>query len=156
MLKISLVVVGDKMPGWVSQGYLEYAKRIRGHASIELVEISAARRGKNADLLRIVRDEEKKILAAVADCNRVIALDRAGQNWSTMILANKMQAWIDTSEHVSLVVGGPEGLSAQFIAQADEVWSLSELTFAHPLVRVILAEQLYRCYSILEGAPYHR
>jgi 23S rRNA (pseudouridine1915-N3)-methyltransferase len=67
-----------------------------------------------------------------------------------------MQAWIDASEHVSLVVGGPEGLSAQFIAQADEVWSLSELTFAHPLVRVILAEQLYRSYSILEGAPYHR
>lgn len=156
MLKLSLVVVGDRMPGWVNQGYLEYAKRISGRASLELIEIAATRRGKNADLARIARDEEKKIFAAVAGCSRIVALDRVGQSWSTMALAGKMRGWIDASDCVALVVGGPEGLGSRFISAADDVWSLSELTFAHPLVRVILAEQLYRSYSILQGSPYHR
>lgn len=156
MLKLSLVVVGDKMPGWVNQGYLDYAKRISGRASLELVEVPAIRRGKNADLARIARDEEIKIAAAISGCDRIVALDRVGRSWSTLALAEKMKSWIDASEHVALVVGGPEGLGSEFIAAADDVWSLSELTFAHPLVRIILAEQLYRVYSILQGSPYHR
>lgn len=156
MLKISLIVVGDKMPNWVNQGYDEYEKRIRGRASLELVQISAGKRGKNADLARIIQAEEQKIRETIPERSHIIALDRKGKSFSTLDLSEKMKGWIDGGDKIALIIGGPEGLSSEFIAETHETWSLSSLTFAHPLVRVILAEQLYRCYSILEGSPYHR
>ena len=156
MLKISLIVVGEKMPQWVVQGYQEYAKRIRGRAQLNLIEVPAIRRDKNADINRIVQREERKILDALQKKTRIIALDRGGKSYSTEALSEKMKCWLDQGEQVALVVGGPEGLSDEFINNADESWSLSALTLAHPLVRVVLAEQLYRCFSILEGTPYHR
>ncbi len=156
MLKISLIVVGEKMPKWVAEGYQEYAKRIRGRVNLELIEIAAGKRGKNADLNRIIAAEENRILRAIPDKATVIALDRNGKSWSTNELANNMQIWIDGGDQIAMIVGGPEGLSSTFLNNVAFSWSLSALTFAHPLVRVILAEQLYRSYSILEGAPYHR
>ncbi len=156
MLKISLIVVGDKMPAWVQQGYSEYEKRIRGRVNLKLIEIPAIKRGKNADIARISAQEENNISSAIPEHARVIALDRNGQSWSTMALSKNMNRWIDHGDSLALVVGGPEGLSEGFLQRADESWSLSELTYPHPLVRIILAEQLYRCCSILEGAPYHR
>ena len=156
MLKISLIVIGDKMPAWVSQGYHEYAKRIRGRIRLELVEIAAVKRGKNADLWNIMQAEENKIRSAIAKDTRIIALDRNGTAQSTLNLSEKFKNWLDTGEQVALLVGGPEGLSDGFLQQADEVWSLSELTFAHPVVRVVMAEQIYRAFSIVEGLPYHR
>ncbi|WP_424948030.1 23S rRNA (pseudouridine(1915)-N(3))-methyltransferase RlmH [Candidatus Spongiihabitans sp.] len=156
MLKISLIVVGEKMPQWVVQGYRAYAKRIRGRVQLNLIEVPAIRRGKNADLGSIVRLEERKILDRLPKKARVIALDRGGKSYSTMAFSEKMKRWLERGEPVALVVGGPEGLSAGFINNADESWSLSALTLAHPLVRVVVAEQLYRCFSILEGIPYHR
>jgi len=156
MLKMSLIVVGEKMPHWVELGYQEYEKRIRGRARLALIEVPATRRGKNADIHRIIQSEEKKIREAIPGQSRVIALDRAGKSWNTRQLAGKMNDWMASGQQITLVVGGPEGLSVDFINSADDVWSLSDLTFAHPLVRVILAEQLYRCFSILQGSPYHR
>lgn len=156
MLKISLIVVGEKMPAWVTQGYEEYAKRIQGRARLDLTEITAGKRGKNADLKRIIASEEQSIVNAIPTDAKVIALDRLGKTWSTQALAKKMQSWIDDGDQIAMVVGGPEGLSDTFLKTVNQTWSLSDLTFAHPLVRVILAEQLYRCYSILQGAPYHR
>jgi len=156
MLRISLIVVGEKVPDWVTQGYQEYEKRIRGRTRLSLVEIPAGKRGKNADIARIVHTEEQKIRDVIPDRTRIIALDRVGKSCSTLELSERMQNWIDSGDQVALIVGGPEGLSKEFIRSADEIWSLSPLTFAHPLVRVLLAEQLYRCHSILEGAPYHR
>ncbi len=159
MLKISLIVVGEKMPQWVVQGYQEYVKRIqriRGRAQLNLIEVPAIRRGKNVDINRIVQLEERKILNALPKKARIIALDRGGKSYSTEAFSEKIKCWLDQVEAVAMVVGGPEGLSDEFINNADESWSLSTLTLAHPLVRVVLAEQLYRCLSILDGTPYHR
>ena len=156
MLRISLIVIGEKMPVWVEAGYQEYAKRIRSRARLDLIEIPAVKRGKNVDIKRITQAEEMKIINAIPDNARTVALDRRGKSWSSLGFSSKLRGWMDCGDSIALVIGGPEGLSDNFIKAADETWSLSELTFAHPLVRVILAEQIYRCLSILEGSPYHR
>jgi 23S rRNA (pseudouridine1915-N3)-methyltransferase len=156
MLKICLIVVGDKMPKWVETGYTQYQNRIKGRARLDLIEIPAIKRGKNSNIPGIIQTEENKINLAIPNNARTIALDRVGKSWSTLEFSRKMNNWMETGQQIALVVGGPEGLSTDFLKKADEIWSLSNLTFAHPLVRVVVAEQLYRCFSILEGAPYHR
>ena len=156
MLKITLLAVGNRMPAWVQQGFAEYQKRIGGRFRLDLVEIPALRRGKNADIPRIRQQEEARVLESVPSPGYLIALDRNGAAWSTRCLAQNMGRWLDQGEPVALAVGGPEGFSDQFLGVCRETWSLSALTFAHPLVRVILAEQLYRGFSIVEGLPYHR
>ena len=156
MLNIHLVVIGDKMPQWVEQGYQEYQKRIRGRIRLTLIEVSAIKRGRNADIDRIVLQEEKRLFDALPRDAYVIALDRIGKSVSTKDIASRMEPWMQLGQPVCLLVGGPEGLSPQGLKSADEVWSLSALTFAHPLVRVMLAEQLYRFFTIVENLPYHR
>ena len=159
MLTIHIIVVGEKMPGWVRQGYHEYAKRIHGRCALHLIEVAAERRGKHAnaaDLEKIAAREATRIERVRPKGARVIALDRAGAMHSTREISRRMEAWMRDGEQVSLVVGGAEGLSRQLLRDADETWSLSALTFAHPLVRVMVAEQMYRCYSLLENLPYHR
>lgn len=156
MLKIDLIAVGGKMPDWVVQGFGHYQRRIHGRVSLQLIEIGAMKRGKNVDVDRIIRSEEKKIKAAIAPDTRVVALDRSGQTWATLEFAERMRGWIDQSERLALIIGGPEGLSRSFVTRCDETWSLSALTFAHPLARLVVAEQLYRCLTIVEGRPYHR
>lgn len=156
MLSIHLVVIGDKMPVWVDQGFADYQKRIRGCMALKLIQVPAIRRGKNADIERIVAEEDKKLLAAIPTGCLTIALDRSGKSISTLGMVERMQQWLQHGDQVALLVGGPEGLSSAMISGADEIWSLSALTFAHPVVRVVLAEQIYRGYSVLEGLPYHR
>ncbi len=156
MLTIHLVVIGDKMPAWVDQGVEEYQKRVRGRMALNLVQVAALKRGKNADIERIVAEEDRKLLAAIPPGCRIIALDRSGKSISTLGMVDRMEQWLQDGEQITMLVGGPEGLSDTLIAEADETWSLSALTFAHPVVRVVLAEQVYRCYSVLEGLPYHR
>jgi 23S rRNA (pseudouridine1915-N3)-methyltransferase len=156
MLGIHLVVTGERMPSWVDAGFAEYSKRIRGRMTLRLIEVPAIRRGKGADLARVASEEERRLDAAIpAGCRR-IALDRGGKPVSTLDIVARMERWLQDGEQAALVVGGPEGLSPGFINGADECWSLSALTFAHPVVRVVLAEQVYRCWSVLEGLPYHR
>lgn len=144
------------MPVWVEQGYKEYAQRLPVEVKLELKEIAPGKRGKNADIKRIIQDEGQRIKSAIPKNNRIIVLDVKGKPWSTEQLAERMGYWMQSGQDVSLLIGGPEGLSDEVRSLADERWSLSALTFPHPLVRVILAEQLYRGWSLLRNHPYHR
>ncbi len=155
-MKIHLIAVGERMPAWVQQGYEEYARRLPRECALRLVEIAPGRRGKNADTARAVQDEGRRMLAAIPKGARVIALEVDGRPWSTEQLAERLQGWLGGGSDVALLVGGPEGLSDEARAAAGQQWSLSPLTLPHPLVRVILAEQLYRAWSILNNHPYHR
>lgn len=144
------------MPTWVEAGFQEYQKRIRGRFKLHLLEVSALKRGKHADTARIAEEEEKKLSAGIPKGAYVIALDRKGKQLSTLKLSAKMEDWLQLGRPIVIIIGGPEGLTTNFLNSADEAWSLSDMTFAHPVVRVMVAEQLYRGYSILEGLPYHR
>lgn len=153
---IHLITVGDKMPAWVVQGYQHYAKRMPPACQLRLHEISAGKRGKNADIERIVREEGRKILAATPKNALLIALEVQGKSWSTQQLAGQMQHWLADGRDVALLVGGPDGLSAEVRQAAHMMWSLSALTLPHPLVRVVASEQIYRAWSLLNKHPYHR
>lgn len=153
---IHLIAVGDKMPHWVTQGYLEYAKRMPHACQLQLHEIPAGKRGKNADITRITREEGQKMLAAIPKGALTIALEVQGKAWSTQQLADNMQDWLSQGQHIALLIGGPEGLAEEVRQTAHQQWSLSPLTLPHPLVRVLLSEQLYRAWSLLNNHPYHR
>jgi 23S rRNA (pseudouridine1915-N3)-methyltransferase len=155
-MHIHIIAVGKRMPQWVDDAYREYARRMPRHCSLNLIEITAGHRGKNADLVRINRDEGERLLAAIPAGARVIALERRGRDKSTEELVAALDRWLQDGQDVALLIGGPEGLSEECLTRADEIWSLSSLTLAHPVVRVVLAEQLYRAWSIQAGLPYHR
>ncbi len=155
-MKIHLLAVGTKMPAWVSQGFDEYAQRMPAKCSLHLKEIAAEKRAKNSNIASIKEKEASKLKAAIPAHCRVVALDVNGQSWSTEKLATRLQDWMMGGQDVALLVGGPDGLTHELLMLAQETWSLSKLTFPHPLVRVIVAEQLYRAYSITENHPYHR
>ena len=144
------------MPQWVETGYREYAQRMPSLCQINLIEIQAKKRGKNADTVRILRDEAQALQDAVPKGALTIALDRKGKHITTEDLARNLQSWIDDSQDVAILIGGPEGIDPNFLAKAQTKWSLSAMTFAHPVVRVMLAEQLYRAWSINANLPYHR
>lgn len=155
-MQIHLISIGNRMPSWVDQGYVEYAKRLPKACSLVLKEIPAGKRGKNADLARLVRDEGRRMLSAIPQNCHVIALDLAGKCGDTKGLSQSLKRWQMTGQDIALLIGGPEGLAPECLAVAGESWSLSPLTFPHPLVRVIVAEQIYRAWTILANHPYHR
>lgn len=144
------------MPGWVTTGTEEYAGRMPPQCQLLIREIAAEKRTKNSDLNRIRQSEGEKLLAAIPDGNLVITLDVKGKPWSTEQLAQQLDSWMMSGRDVSLLVGGPEGLSPACLQRAEQSWSLSPLTFPHPLVRIVVAEQLFRAWSILTNHPYHR
>lgn len=155
-MRLRLLAVGTRMPAWVDEGFKEYAKRLSGDISLELVEISAGKRTKGADLARLKEQEGEALLAALKPRERVIALDVLGRTLSTDDMADTLKSWQRDGRPVALLVGGPEGLSKAVLDRADEQWSLSRLTLPHPLVRIVMAEQVYRAWSLLKGHPYHR
>jgi 23S rRNA (pseudouridine1915-N3)-methyltransferase len=155
-MQIHLVAVGNRMPGWVTEAYSEYAKRLPRECELVLKEIVPAKRGKNADIVRSIEDEGERILAALPRDVHVVALDVAGKEWSTPDLAEALARWLESGRDVALLVGGPDGLSPACLKRANQRWSLSKLTFPHPVVRIIVAEQVYRAWSILQHHPYHR
>ena len=155
-MRIHLLAVGEKMPAWVTEGYQEYAKRLNDDCRLRLVEIPADRRGKHPDIDRAIREEGRRLLAAVPKASRVIALDLKGRAWSTEQLAEQLRTWLAGGTDLSLMIGGPDGLAPECLSRADQAWSLGPLTLPHPLVRVVVAEQLYRAWSILRQHPYHR
>lgn len=155
-MKIKLLAIGTRMPAWVVQGYQLYSQRMPPVCQLDLVEIPARKRGKNADMARILRDEAEELKAAIPTSYLIVALDRKGVSIDTERLAQKMQNWIDQSQDVAILIGGPEGIDPNYLQSIATKWSLSELTFAHPVVRVMLAEQLYRAWSINANLPYHR
>jgi 23S rRNA (pseudouridine1915-N3)-methyltransferase len=155
-MRIYLIAVGSRLDAWVNQGYDEFAKRLPHDCALHLIEIPALKRGKNADIERITRDEGRKMLAAIPKGARVVALDVKGPQYSTEELANKLDTWLQGGQDVALLVGGAEGLAGDCLARAEEKWSLSKLTLPHPLVRIVVAEQIYRAWSVLHHHPYHR
>ena len=155
-MQIQLIAVGNRMPSWVTNGYQDYAKRLPRECELLLREIAPGKRGKNADIARIRDEEGERILAALGRDDRVIALEVGGKAWSTINLAEQLASWQRDGHRVSLLVGGPDGLADACRQRASHLWSLSPLTLPHPLVRVILAEQIYRAWSLLNRHPYHR
>lgn len=155
-MRLRLVCVGQKMPDWVSQGYQEYARRMPPELPLELAEIAMAHRGKNPDIARLVQREGEAVLAATGKTDRIIALEVGGRPWSTEKLAQHLEQWQQDGRDVSFLVGGPDGLADGCRERAEQHWSLSPLTLPHPLVRILLAEQLYRAWSITRNHPYHR
>lgn len=155
-MRVRLIAIGGKMPRWVTDGYNEYAKRLPQDMQLELVELSLGHRGKNSDVARAKKLEGDQMLAAIPKGDRVIALEVGGKSWSTEQLADQLEDWRMDGRNVSLLVGGPDGLDSRCVALADQKWSLSALTLPHPLVRVLLAEQLYRAWTLIQGHPYHK
>ena len=155
-MRIHLIAVGTRMPAWVDTGYREYAKRMPRECTLQLQEIPAGNRQKSRTPAQARDEEGRQMLAAIPRDCEVIALDVSGKAWDTGALAARLSDWLGSGRDVALLVGGPDGLSEDCLARADRHWSLSDLTFPHALVRVLLAEQIYRALSILAGGPYHR
>jgi 23S rRNA (pseudouridine1915-N3)-methyltransferase len=155
-MKLTIIAVGTRMPDWVQAGYSEYAKRLPRECALELKEIPLATRSKNTDIARAIEKESESILASIPTQERVIALDVLGKPQTTQTLADALRDWQMQGGNTSLLIGGPDGLSANCLARANQRWSLSGLTLPHPLVRIVLAEQLYRAWSLLNHHPYHR
>lgn len=155
-MRLKLICVGQKMPDWVTRGYQEYARRMPSELPIELTEVAMAHRGKNPDIPRLMQKEADAVLAATGRNDRLIALEVDGRPWSTEQLARQLEDWQLDGRDVCFMVGGPDGLAADCRSRADQLWSLSPLTLPHPLVRILLAEQLYRAWSITRNHPYHR
>lgn len=155
-MRIKIIAVGQKMPSWVSSGYQEYAKRLGTDIALQLVEIPAGKRSKNADTGKLITQEGKLSLAAVGKNDCIIAMDVLGKHLSTEAMAQQLATFQQEGHNVSLLIGGPEGLAPACLEAARLKWSLSDLTLPHPLVRVLLAEQIYRCWTLLKGHPYHK
>ena len=159
-MKLHIVAVGHRMPEWVNAGFEEYARRMPREARLTLTEIKPEGRGGGAAgaqaVERMLRAEHKRIVAALpAGCCKVV-LDERGRSFPTRQLADTLARWQQEGRDVAFVIGGADGTAAALRDEADLLWSLSPLTLPHALVRVVLAEQLYRAISILKNHPYHR
>ncbi|MEH6587570.1 MAG: 23S rRNA (pseudouridine(1915)-N(3))-methyltransferase RlmH [Halioglobus sp.] len=155
-MRISIVTVGTKMPPWVSQGVDEYSIRMPRELKVQWKELPLAPRGKSTNPQQLKEKEGEQILKAIPAGDRVIALDVRGKSLSTEKLAEQLGDWQMSGDNYSLLIGGPDGLSGACLDRAERRWSLSELTLPHPLVRILLAEQLYRAWTITVNHPYHR
>lgn len=155
-MHISLISVGTKMSSWIQEGVEEYRKRISGPLGFSLVEIPLPRRGKSASVSECVKKEGEAILAKIRQYDHVVALEVSGKRLSTVDVAKRLKDFKAMGQDVIILAGGPDGLHSACRDRANEQWSLSDLTLPHPLVRVLLVEQLYRANSLLQGHPYHR
>ncbi|MBE9559499.1 MAG: 23S rRNA (pseudouridine(1915)-N(3))-methyltransferase RlmH [Proteobacteria bacterium] len=155
-MKINLIAIGNKMPDWVNAASDDFVKRLPAEIKINPILLPLIKRGKNPDIPRIVRDESRKILNAVPKDSQLVVLDVRGRAVTTMKLSALLETWLQQGQDVSIVIGGPDGVSDELLSKASMKLSLSALTFPHPLVRVILLEQIYRAWSIINNHPYHR
>lgn len=155
-MKFLLISVGHKMPQWISDGFSEYAKRMPREARIELLELKPEPRTTGKTAQQIMEAEAQRILAALPpDCLR-IALDERGAAWTTRQLADRMGQWMGEGRDVAFIIGGADGLHESVKKNAQLLLALSAMTLPHAMVRVLLAEQLYRAHSLLHNHPYHR
>lgn len=155
-MRITIIAVGTKMPRWVEDGCDEFLRRFPPELDVHFKEIPAGKRGKNADIARILEKEGELTLQAIGKGDKVVTLEVTGQSWDTPKLAQQLTSWQMDGRNVSLLIGGPEGLASSCIAIAEQRWSLSALTLPHPLVRIIVTESLYRAYTVNQNHPYHR
>ena len=155
-MRISIITIGKKVPEWVQSGVDEYSKRLRRDLDLNFIEIANSLSGTAADQKLKVRKEGVAILDKTKKMDYVIALDQKGTRINTSGFASKLDTYKNQGINLAFLIGGADGLHKSSLERADEIWSLSELTFPHALVRVVLTEQLYRANSILRGHPYHR
>lgn len=155
-MKLHLLAVGTRPPDWAAAGFNDFARRMRAPFSLDLTEIPLAKRRRGEPPDRAIAAEAGRLRDAVPAGAVTVALDPKGGAWTTEELARRLGSWRDESRDVAFLVGGPDGLDDATRSAADAVWSLGPLTLPHMLVRVIVAEQLYRAWSILRNHPYHR
>ena len=155
-MRIQVIAVGTRLPQWQQQGFQEYARRLPRECAMQLTEIAAAARAKSKPTRQAIEKESHRLLAAVAKNDYVIALDQPGVQYSSEDLSGLLATWLAQGRHLAMLIGGADGLSDACRSRADLRWSLSNLTLPHGLVRVMVAEQIYRAWSMLQGHPYHR
>lgn len=155
-MRAQLLCIAERAPAWVKAGFDEYAQRLAHKLPLMLTELPLGPRGKNADLKRALADEGQRMHAAIPRQARVIALDGRGEAWSSEALARQLNAWMNDGRDLCFLIGGPDGLAPPCLMVAHQKWSLGPLTLPHALVRILLAEQLYRALSQLSNHPYHR
>jgi 23S rRNA (pseudouridine1915-N3)-methyltransferase len=154
-VRLRLLAVGTRMPRWVDEGFADYAARMPRECRLELEPLPLGRRSRSADPARAMAEEGRRLLAAAAGCY-CVCLDVRGTAVDTPGLARKLSGWLQGGQDVALLVGGPDGLAPECVEGAQWRWSLSPLTLPHGLVRVLVAEQLYRAWTLLARHPYHR
>lgn len=155
-MKIRLLTVGHKQPAWVQQGCAEYEKRLPREWGFQLVEIKPEARTSGAGTEKVQAAEGKRLRAALPKGAWVVALDERGEAWTTAVLAERLQRWLQQGRDVALLVGGADGLDPTLRAEANQRVALSAMTLPHGLVRIVVVEQLYRAASLLQGHPYHK
>lgn len=154
-MKLRLIAVGNRPPEWVAEGFADYARRLPRDMPLELTEVASAKRGKGS-AGRAREIEGQRLLGQIGPRDWVVALDERGKTWSTLQLAQKLDDWRMQGRDVTFLIGGADGLDDACRAGADAVLSVSAMTLPHALVRVVLAEQVYRAWSVISGHPYHR
>jgi 23S rRNA (pseudouridine1915-N3)-methyltransferase len=155
-VKARLIAVGERAPGWVAEGFGEYQKRLSHWLPLELLEVEPGLRGKGRDVARATSDEGARVLAALPKNAYVIALDGGGKTYNSEHLSRRLERWRLQGRDLAFLIGGPEGHAPDVLQRADEAWSLGPLTLPHMLVRLVLAEQVYRAAALLANHPYHR
>lgn len=154
-MQLRLVAVGTRMPGWVDEGFSDYASRLPRECRLTLRELAPGRRSKGTVPAGAVAAEGRRLLTATEGCLRV-CLDVRGTAVDTLGLSRRLSGWLQDGQDVALLIGGPDGLARECLEAAQWRWSLSPLTLPHGLVRVLVAEQIYRAWTVLAGHPYHR
>jgi len=155
-MRARLIAVGERMPDWVADGFDEYRKRLSRELPLDLVEIRLGSRGKGRDPARAIADEGAAVRAALPKDVHIVALDGRGSAWSSEQLAAELKRWRMEGRDLAFLIGGPDGHATDVLSNAHQRWSLGPLTLPHMLVRLVVAEQLYRAVTMLAGHPYHR
>ena len=155
-MQIEIIAIGKRMPQWVDDAVDEYQGRLAHGLKIRLKALAATRRTATVGANRGRDEESQRLLAEVQAGARIICLDERGKNWSTQELSTQLAAWLQEGQPVSLLIGGADGMNRDCLRRAEKTWSLSALTLPHPLVRVVVLEQIYRAWSLLNNLPYHR
>ena len=154
-MKLTIVALGHRMPAWVGSAWSDYASRLPRDWPLDLVELKPEPRDRGRTVPQILAAESRRLEAACGDA-AIVALDERGQSWSTRDLADRLQRWRDDARAVAIAIGSADGLDAGFKRRAAACVSLSAMTLPHALVRVIVAEQVYRAARLAAGHPYHR
>lgn len=155
-MRIAVIAASARQPEWVRAGFDNYARRLRGSVSLDLIEVPLARRSRTVAPAAGVEREGEKMLAVVPKGAHVVTLDEKGVGYTTAALAGRLDAWITRGGPVALLIGGPDGLARACRERADESWALSAMTLPHGIVRILVAESIYRALSLRQGHPYHR